>query len=162
MRRLLLFMGFMAVAGCALSQTNCSIKHAYAFYTVSIPGAQIADEQGNPVPPKPNISRLIYVEYSGTKAPEISGVSYNNAALNYTVVKLKDKTVSVGDEVLNPPKRITAKKGNSFLLLRLQPQDGKTMPEVDCTNIIIKSKLARKCCNFYVGKEKEFAGLPAY
>ena len=43
------------------AQTKCNIKKAYAFYTVSMPGMQMADENGNPIPPKPNIDRLLYI-----------------------------------------------------------------------------------------------------
>jgi len=162
MRRLLLCMSFIAVAGSALSQTNCNIKNAHAFYSISMPGAQMADEQGNPVPPKPNISRLMYIEYSGTKAPEISAISYNNIAMHYTTVQVKKRTVFIGDRAFNPKNSITAKKGNSFIQVILQPQEGTILPDVECKSIIVKSKLGKKRCVFYISTEKEFVSAPAY
>lgn len=152
------------LAGFSVScaQSNCTVKKAYAWYNVSMPGAQMTDENGNPIPPKPIITRFIYVEYSGSKLPEIKSVIYSNTALDYTVVSVKEKTISIGDKKLNPNKTITAKKGNSFLKLDLQPFEGKTMPDADCKSIIIKSKIAGKLCKFYVTTEKEFATLPRY
>ena len=41
-------------------------------------------------------------------------------------LKVRAKTVSVGDKNLNPNNSITAKKGNSFLKIDLQPAEGKT------------------------------------
>jgi hypothetical protein len=146
----------------SFAQVSCNIKKAYAFYNVSMPGAQMTDENGNPIPPKPNITRFIYVEYSGTKKPDIKSVLYNGVLLDFSVVSVKEKTVSIGDKKLNPGKTITAKKGNSFLQINLQPFEGNTMPDADCKNIVIKSKIAGKPCKFYVIGEKEFATLPRY
>ena len=160
----ILFLHIILLAGFSASfaQSNCTIKKAYAWYNVSIPGAQMVDDNGNPIPPKANITRFIYVEYSGTKVPEIKSVLYNNVALNYTIIKVKEKTVSVGDNKLNPKNTITAKKGNSFLKINLQPFEGKTMPETGCKNIIIKSRVSGKLCKFYVTTENAFATLPMY
>jgi len=153
-----LLMSFSA----SFAQSHCTVKKAYAYYNVSMPGVQMADENGNPIPPKPNITRFIYVEYSGSKMPDIKSVLYNNIALDYTVVGVKAKTVSIGDKKLNPGKAITAKKGNSFLQINLQPFEGKTMPDTDCKNIIINSKAAGKLCKFYVTRETAFATPPRY
>ncbi len=153
-----LLAGFSASFG----QSNCTIKKAYAWYTVSMPGTQMADENGNPIPPKPNINRIIYVEYSGTKAPEIKSVLYNNTALNYTVLRIKERTVFVGDKEFNLKNKITAKKGHSFLQIELQAFEGKTMPDAGCKNIVIKSKTGGRLCKFFLGAEKEFATAPMY
>ena len=123
---------------------------------------QMADENGNPIPPKPNITRFIYVEYSGSKMPDIEAVLYNAAVLSFSVVPVTEKIVSVGDKKINPNYSITAKKGNKLLKIDLQPEEGKTMPDTDCKNIIIKSKQGSKLCKFYVMGEKEFSSLPAY
>ncbi len=155
---ILLLMGFSA----SYAQASCNIKKAYAFYNAAMPGIQMVDENGNPIPPKPNITRFIYVEYSGTQMPDIKSVLYNGVSLDFSVVNVKAKTVSIGDKKLNPNNTITAKKGNSFLQINLQPFEGKTMPDANCKNIIIKSKLAGKLCKFYVTREKEFATPPRY
>lgn len=144
------------------AQSSCSIKKAYAWYNVSMPGVQMADENGNPIPPKANITRFIYVEYSGTKLPEIKSVTYNDTALGFSVEKVKEKAVSIGDKRLNPGKAITVKKGNSFLKINLYPFEGKTMPDADCKKITINCKIAGRPCRFTVFNETAFATLPRY
>lgn len=162
MKILLLHIFLLTGFTVSFAQVSCNIKKAYAFYNVSMPGAQMADENGNPIPPKPNITRFIYVEYSGSKIPEIKSVTYNNNALDFTVGKVKEKTVSIGDKNLNPGKSITVKKGNSFLKIYLFPFEGKSMPDADCKKITINSKLAGRACRFYVIYETSFATLPRY
>ena len=162
MKILLLHIFLLTGSLASSAQVNCNIKKAYAFYNVAMPGAQMADENGNPIHPKANITRFIYVEYSGLKKPDIKSVLYNGIMLDFTVISVKDKTVSIGDKELNPGNTITAKKGNSFLQINLQPVEGKTMPEADCKSIIIKSKLAGKLCKLYVTRETAFATLPRY
>ena len=94
--------------------------------------------------------------------PDIKAVLYNAAKLSFSVVPVTSKMVSIGDQKLNPNNNITAKKGNSFLKIDLQPEEGKTMPDTDCKNIIIKSKQGSKLCKFYITGEKQFSSLPAY
>jgi hypothetical protein len=144
------------------AQSCGSIKRVYAYYNASMPGIQMVDDNGNPVTPKPNITRFIYVEYSGTKMPDIKAVQYNAEPLVFSVISVKDKMVSVGDKNLNPNNSITAKKGNSFLKIDLQPAEGKTMPDTGCKSIVIKSKVGNKICRYYVSSEKEFATPPSY
>ena len=160
----ILFLHILLLSGFSVSfaQGNCNIKKAYAWYNVSMPGIQMVDENGNPIRPQANITRFIYIEYSGTKIPDIKSVLYDGVSLDFSMVRIKEKTVSIGDKELNRGKTITAKKGNTFLQINLQPFEGKTMPDGNCKNIIIKSKLAGKQCKFYVTSEKEFATLPRY
>jgi hypothetical protein len=162
MKTFLLHILLLAGFSSSFAQSHCTVKKAYAFYNVSMPGAQMADEHGNPIPPKANITRFIYVEYSGTKMPDITSVLYNNTALDYTVIKVIAKIVSIGDKKLNPNNTITAKRGNTFLQITLQPFEGKAIPDADCKSIIIKSKIAGKLCKFYCTGEKQFATLPRY
>lgn len=162
MKRVLLSIILIAGISGAFAQSYCTVKKAYAFYNVSMPGVQMIDENGNPIPPKPNITRFIYVEYNGAKMPDIKAVQYNAAALSFSVVSIKERTVSIGDKNLNPNNTITAKKGNKFLKINLYTEDGKAMPDSDCKNIIIKYKAAGKFCKFYVTREKEFNTPPHY
>ena len=144
------------------AQSTCNIQKAYAYYSVSMPGTQMVDENGNPITPKPTITRFIYVEYSGAKMPDIKTVRYNGAEISFSVVNVTAKTVSVGDKNLNPNNSITAKKGNKFLKIEMHPEEGKVMPDTDCKSIIIKSKQGGKVFKFYVMREKEISNLPSY
>lgn len=160
MKILFLSVFLLAAISTSFAQSNCMVKKAYAYYNSSMPGTQRMDEQGNKIDPKPIITRFIYVEYSGAKAPEIAAVTYNNAALDFRIILLKVKTVFAGDKQFNPKNSITAKKGNSFLRIDLQPLEGKEMPDTGCKNIVIKSKVAGKTCTLKLQNEKEFITPP--
>lgn len=162
MKSLIISFLFLTTSTYCPAQNACNIKKAYAWYNASMPGAQRADENGNPIDPKPIITRFIYVEYSGPKMPEIKSVIYNSVELSFSVVNLKEKTVWAGDKKLNPNNSIIARKGNSLLKIDLQPADGNAMPDAGCKSIVIKSKVAGKFCKFYVPSEKQFATLPMY
>ena len=160
----IIFLHIFLLTGFSVSfaQNSCKIKKAYAFYIASMPGVQMVDDNGNPIPVLPMFTRFIYVEYIGSKMPEIKEILYNNETLLFTITGIKEKTVSIGDKNLNPNNTITAKKGSTFLKIDLYPQDGKTMSDTDYKNIIIKYKAAGKLCKFFVSREKEFATPPRY
>ena len=162
MKRFLLSIILIAVISSAFAQSYCTVKKAYAFYNVSMPGVQMVDENGNPIPVLPLVNRFIYVEFSGSKMPDIKTVLYNNNALPFTLTAVKQKTVSIGDKNLNPDNTIIAKKGNTFLKINLHADVEKPMPDPDSKNIVIKYKSAGKLCKFYVTREKEFNTPPRY
>ena len=60
-----------AIGLTAFGQNNCNIKRGYAFYTISMPGMIMRDDNGNEVPAIPNEERCIYLECKGTKMPLI-------------------------------------------------------------------------------------------
>jgi hypothetical protein len=162
MKRLLITCMLFAGISNVFAQSYCTIKKVHAYYNVTMPGMQMTDDNGNPIPVLPNITRFIYVEYAGSKMPEIKTVLYNNEALLFTVLGIKEKTVSIGDKNLNPNNTITAKKGNSFLKIDLNPPDGKTAADIDCKNIIIKYRSAGKICKSNLTLEKRFNTVPRY
>ena len=147
----------------SFAQTKCNIKKAYAFYTVSLPGAQMVDENGNPIPPKPEITRFIYIEFVGTGKPKIETVSYNNRPLSATLVAVKGRSVIPGIEFTkNNNFKIVASKYNALWKIELQPQDGNSMPGQDCRNIIIKTRVKGKSCTLKLIKETQLETLPRY
>jgi hypothetical protein len=142
---------------------NCStIKKGYAYYNVSMPGAQMADENGNPIPPKPNITRFIYLEYSGKEIPAVTAVLYNGSPLSFSAVPVKEKTVSIGDKKLNHNNSIAVKSGNRFLKIDIAAEGAKKFPETGCKNIVLKLKRTNDTCSFRLIKEAEFFSLPNY
>jgi hypothetical protein len=146
------------------AQTNCKVKTAYAFYTVSVPGMQMADENGNPIPPKADINRFIYIEWCGTKKPVIESVLYNNKPLSATLIAVEGDSVILGSNFSNNPDfKIMSKKDNKLWKIELQPVEGNSMPGLPCKNIIIKTKGANAAsCEFKVAKETELMTLPRY
>lgn len=145
------------------AQTKCTIKKAYAFYTVSTPGMQMTDENGNPIAPKAEIARFIYLEYCGKDRPELDTVLYNDVAVNATLSPVSGKSVIPGDNPENnAPFKITAKNANRLWRIDLHPAAGKEMPVPVCNNIVIKSRAKNKTCSFKLVNEKQLASMPRY
>lgn len=145
------------------AQNNCNIKIAYAFYTLSMPGMQMSDEHGNPIPAKVNINRFIYIECCGKADPEIETVLYNDTAIIATLIAVKSNSVIPGTDIDNNRKHtITKKKSNRLWKLELQPAGDNPMPAKDCGNILIKLKVKGKSSSYQLLKETALATLPAY
>ena len=100
MKTLIISILFLTASPYCFAQSAGTIKRAYAYYNVSMPGIQMLDVDGNPVTPKPNVTRFIYVEYRGTKMPDIKEVLYNGSELSFSIVNVKEKTVLIGDKTL--------------------------------------------------------------
>ena len=162
MKVLIISILFLTASPYCFAQSSGTIKRAYAYYNVSMPGIQMVDENGNPVTPKPNVTRFIYVEYKGIKMPDIKNVLYNRSPLSFSLVNVKEKTVFIGDRTFNPNNSITARKGYSLLKIDIHPEDGKAVPETACKNIVVKSKLGGKIYRFYVSSEKQYLTPPMY
>ena len=151
-----------SIAG-AFAQNSCNIKKAYAFYTVSVPGMIMKDDNGNDVRPAPSVERIIYIECSGTKTPVFEAISYNNIMLKTIVTKTETASITVGKRP-NTEKDYTLKagKGNTIWKIVVQQADGNTAVAEGCKNIIIKSRSGTKVCRFNINKETELMGLPNY
>ncbi|MBP6288161.1 MAG: hypothetical protein KA409_14665, partial [Ferruginibacter sp.] len=67
------------------AQVTCKFSKAYAYFTVSMPGTQMVDEKGNPVPPVPVIERFIYIETTGPAIPKVVFVRYDTLLMKATV-----------------------------------------------------------------------------
>lgn len=147
----------------ACAQTKCNIKKAYAFYTVSMPGVQMVDENGNPVPPLPVIERFIYLEWKGSKKPEIETVYYDASRFTMAVTKIEGSSISVGEKFGNiQPITIRAAKNYSLWKIEAYPVEGKISIATDCKNILLKIRSAGKICTYKILKESQVSGLPRY
>lgn len=154
-----LLAGFFASA----AQTECRIKKAFAFYTVSIPGVQMVDENGNPVPPPIQIERFIYIEWGGTKKPEILSVRYNDTSLTATTTGVEGNAVSAGIQSVNMQERlIRAAKGNALWKIDLYPAAGTIDVKTGCRNIVIKIKCPGKNCQIKLKDEIQLITPPRY
>jgi hypothetical protein len=146
------------------AQTRCAaVKKAYAYYTVTIPGMQMADENGNPIPPKSDIARFIYLECSEPKMPEIDSVLYNGIPVNASMSRVEADTVIAGNKYENNQElMITAKKGNTIYKIALHSATDQSPVNTDCKNIILKIKIAGKNCEFKIEEELQLMTLPRY
>ena len=163
MKNIIIAISLLASVLTCSAQINCNVKKAYAYYTASVPGVQMADENGNPIPPKADIGRFIYIEWSGAKKPKIETVLYNNKALVASLTPVEGKTVVPGSELSkNNVSKITIRKNNSLWKIELQPKEGNSMPDQDCKNIIIKIKGTNSTCSFKLIKETLLMTMPRY
>ncbi len=145
------------------AQTNCSIKKAYAFYSISTPGVQMADDNGNPIPVKSTINRFIYIEWTGAKNPEIETVMYNNKALTANLSAVEGDTAVLGPNFINNPDfKVISKKCNKLWKIDLGNVLGNEAPEQNCNNIIIKTKGSKNACVFKLTKETLLMTMPRY
>ncbi len=159
MKKALLFLLLSGLGSFASAQATCNIKKAWAFYTISLPGVQMTDENGNPIPPTPTIERIIYIEWCDSKKPEIKEILYNNRPFSAIVTKV-GKSVIVGKELSPENKtRITATKCKKLWKIILVPKEDNQLPEPGSKHIIIKTK-SPGACVFKLTKESLLKTLP--
>ena len=138
----------------SFAQTTCSIKRAYAFFTVNMPGMIMKDDKGNDVAPTPAVERFIYVECSGTKAPVIEKVLYNSLPLITTVTRAESSVIAVSKRFEDGQDyKLTPAKGYTLWKVELQPVNDQAPVKQGCRNIIIKSK---KIMLFIIFKQLTF------
>lgn len=151
MKKAFLIVLFSAEILTACAQTKCKIKKAYVFYTVSIPGVQMVDDNGNPVPPLAQIERFIYIESKGSKAPEIETVYYDTSRFTMTVTKIEGSSITVGEKFGNIQSiTIRAAKNFSLWKIELYQTEDKIPVARGCKNILLKTKSAGKGCIYKI------------
>lgn len=149
------------VTSCA--QSRCAIKKGYAYYTVTAPGIQMMDDNGNPIPPKLDIGRFIYLEGNESVTPEIDSVFYNNIPLKAIINPVDGNTAVVGNKFENNQQfTITVKKGNLLWRIDLYPPADSDSLNLDCKNILLKLKFKGKTCEFRIQEELQLMTLPRY
>lgn len=163
MKKIFLAAIFLCIGLSSFSQTNCSIKKGYAFYTVSHAGIAVSDENGNTINPEPVINRFIYIEWSGSKKPKIENVTYDKKLYRAGITAVKGNSVFPGDDIgNNKDYKISAKKNNSIWKIEIQSSANDKTIGQDCKNIIIKLKGTDRTCTFKLLKETQLMTLPRY
>ncbi|MBS1754264.1 MAG: hypothetical protein R2765_05935 [Ferruginibacter sp.] len=151
----------LVLVSCA--QTKCTVKKAYAFYTVTIAGAAIADENGNIIPPKPQINRFIYLEVTGTKEPVVERIMYDSILYKSTIERVVGNiVVPVETNSENAKYSIRVKKKNSLWKIELQPADENKLAKEGATDINISFKYSNKSCTYKIKEEILLQTAPRY
>ena len=164
MKQLVLISILAITAFASQAQNKCSIYKATAYFTVSMPGTQFVDENGNRIPPVPNVQRIIYLECTGKKEPVIQSIAYDNTLYHAQVSDSTVNTVAVGKR-FQDEKAVVLKprKGNRLWKLELQPVIDKPQSPDACKNITIKLRVNNTVCSFHItGSEMQLYTLPAY
>ncbi len=163
MKKIFTSVVFLSILLSACAQSNCSVKKAYAFYTVSIPGMAMSDENGNTINPIPMIDRFIYVEWTGSKAPVIVNVMYDKKIYQASVTAVDTNSVIPGDgSINNEQHRIKSKKCNSLWKIQIQPSADNKTDKQDSKNIVLRFKGTGKTCELKLFKETLLKTLPRY
>lgn len=160
MKKVYLFFLLCIMGSLVSAQSKCNINKGWAFYTVSFPGVQMADENGNPIAPKPIIERFLYIEWCGSKKPEIKEVLYNNMSFSAVLEKVEGRSVIAGKDLdLRNTTRITAAKCKKLWKLILVPKEEDHTPQPGSKQIVIKTK-SPGACVFKLTKETLLKTLP--
>ncbi|MBS1512000.1 MAG: hypothetical protein JST86_14220 [Bacteroidetes bacterium] len=80
----------------AISHAQNKIQKARAFYTITLPGTQMVDDNGNKVNPPPGITRFILIECKYSSKPKIDSVWINNTAYPAALADEEEKGTNVG------------------------------------------------------------------
>lgn len=163
MKKIFISIIFLSFFAAACAQTNCSVKKSYAFYTVTTAGVAMADENGNTINPVPVISRFIYVEWTGAKAPEVETVLYDKKTYQASVTAVDGNSVIPGNgHANNEPHRVKGNKCNSLWKIEIHPAADNKSDRQNATNIVIRLKGNGKTCEIKLTKETELMTLPRY
>ena len=163
MKRTILFLFLSCTTVVCLAQSNCSIKKADAFITVSMPGMIFTDDKGNPVPPVPSLTRTIYLECIGTQMPVLDNILYNNIPQKTEITRIPGSKVIIGKHRENSRDyELTCRKGYTLWKIEVYPSGENKPVQQDCRHIIIKSRSGGRLCKFYIYRETELMSTPRY
>ena len=163
MIRYLLFFMLSCWGKPTLSQHLCSVKHAYSFYTVNMPGMIPIDDKGNPLPVAPSVERTIYLECSGIRMPVIDSILFDNVLMKTNVSRVSGTTIIFGKRVENGQDfGITCRKGYTLWKVAVYPANPDHTVNQDCRNIVIKTWNAGRSCRLNLNREIQLMGLPRY
>ncbi len=161
MKKLLGILQLVIMANCTNAQYR--IQNAQAFFTVSMPGIQMKDDNGNPIDPEPIIDRFIYIESNFKGKPKVDSVLYNGFLLMPAVSDKEETITKIGIRKANgKPVTMIAKKGNHIWRIDLHQINGNTLKYEALNKIIIKGKLAKIKFSYTLTTETELATPDRY
>jgi hypothetical protein len=145
------------------SAQTYKIQNAWAFYTSSLPGMIMQDENGNKARPKPTIGRLIYIETNYKSKPKVDSVWYNGVLFKVSIDSVKEKKIAAGiNAATGLPITITPKKSNQIWLINLQQASGEPVLPEQVKKIVIKCRLGNTVVKQTVIREVQLSVPDAY
>jgi len=147
---------------CSYAQAS-RVQKAQAFFTVSSPGTQFVDDNGNKVPIEPIVDRFIYIECKCNGKPKIDSVWYNGVLFTASVADQEEKAANIGIKKDNgKPVLVKAKKGNHIWRIGLVQAGGKTLRHESVKKILIKGKLDKARFSYTIVSETELSTPDSY
>jgi len=141
---------------------SCDAQHrvqkAEAFFTVSIAGMAMKDENGNIINPQPAIERFIYIECKCSSKPKIDSVFYNGILFVASIADKEETSLKIGMRVNDQkPVNLVPKKGNHTWKIDLQQLNGATLKHEEVKKITIKGRLDKVKFNYAFNSETELS-----
>jgi hypothetical protein len=149
--------------GAVYCNAQNKVQRAQAFFTVSIPGIQLTDENGNRINPEPIVERFIYLECKFSCKPKIDSVLYNGIWFAPSVADKEEIVSNIGINKNNGvPVLLKPKKGNHIWRIDLVQPGSKILQHESVKKILIKGKLDKTKFNYTIYTETELSTPDRY
>jgi hypothetical protein len=157
----------MALLLLATAISSCAAQYklvkAHAFFTSSMPGMAMQDDNGNIIDPAPIIDRFIYIECRFTGKPKVDSVFYNGILFTPSVAGKEETITKIGTRTANgKPVYFAPAKGNHLWRIDLQQMDGNIVKQEAVKKIIIKGQLAKIKFSYTLTAETELTTPDRY
>ena len=151
----------------SIAITSCNaqyrIQKAQAFFTVSIPGMQRVDENGNKINPPPTIERFIYIVCSFNNKPKVDTVFYNRMLFSASLADNEDKVFIIGiNKNSGKPVKLIPKKGGHLWKIYLRQTTAESLSHEAVNKIIIKGSLGKTKFSYMLTSETELTTPDSY
>jgi hypothetical protein len=145
---------FLLMAFHAPAQVKNLVLRAAAYYKTQGHGAQLVDENGNPVPQKPSIIHWVVLETQNVKIPVIDSVFYMGQAAEFSITEIKDKAWEIG-KIYSNNKKAGWKFQKKSQVWLIEFKNQTAMPEGNSKLIKLKGKPNKKNLQLNIIRELE-------
>jgi len=158
-----IFLIILSIAFYHADAQKLLLQKAQAFYTVSIPGMPMKDDNGNTINPKGITERFIFLETNYNGKPTIGAISYNGILFKAEVEEKETTANAIGIKKVNSkPVLLNRKKGNHTWKIYVYPANGQDMAGETIKKITIKGKLGKTPFSYVVTGETELTAPDRY
>jgi len=147
---------FLMAFFCSCSAQTYRVQKAQAFFTVSMPGAQMVDDKGNPVAPQLITERFIYIESNYKGNPQIDSVIYGGKSFIPAVADKEEISLTIGVKKDNGQAlKLRPKIGNQVWKINVDQSVNPDPTSASVKKIIIKGKLGKTDFKYTLNGETE-------
>lgn len=158
-----LIMLFFLIGACNACLAQNKVQKAQAFFTVSIPGMQRMDVNGNKIDPEPIYNRFIFLECRYEGKPKVDTVFYNGIVFKASVADKEETELTIGIRTDDGrPVIANPKKGNHIWKIDLIPLNGKALQHQAVKKILVKGMLNKTKFTYTIASETELTAPDMY
>jgi hypothetical protein len=137
------------------------IIRAWAFYTVTLPGKAMIDDDGKRINPVPTTNRFIYIEYNSKLPLRVDSVWYTNDIYTGVTEGLTGYKHTVGKRVRGQDSvTIAPRKTNTLLRVNLSPVQDKPVEPGAPKKILIKARIGKTVVRYLLFVETQIEVPP--